>query len=428
VAGHAFLLSAAHPEIALDSNLLLIVSGRVLIVVDKYPCLSESFIRNDLAELERRGFAVAVVACCPAKHCDTWISSELQAKVLRARECLRTIPPSKRLEPFINAISDLGVSAAFFDGHMRSLRGTLRTAWTASAVTPIVAKWSPEWVHAQFLGIPAVVGDLLARRLGLPFSISAHARDIFVPTVRLDRLCSRAKFIAACSVQAQASLIGRLPSHLADRVFYCPHTIGWPPLQRRSSNDCAMPLLFLSVARLVPKKGLDTVLEALALVREQIDFRFRIVGEGPELHRLQRLASRLGLDCVEFNGRASPADVSEHLAEANLFLLGTRTAADGDRDGIPNAVLEAMAARVPVVATDGGAISEVLRHRCTGWLSPPDDHRALADCIYEAATHRALRDEIIEAAWSEIRRRFPSDNPHLLADRIKCAIIESHQG
>lgn len=398
------------------------MGGRVVVVVDKYPCLSESFVRNEIAALERHGISVAVVACCPEKQCDTWISSSLQARVLRTKECLDEIPRLKKAAAFRNAICDVGSSAAFFRGRVRSLRGTARTAWTASVVAPLIAQWKPDWVHAHFLSLPAVVGHLLATQLSLPFSISAHARDIFVPTTRLDLLCSTARFIAVCSLHAQASLIGRLPPQFAQKILHCPHPIDCPPFQRRQPDGPAKPPLFLCVARLVPKKGIDTVLEALALVRRRMAFRFRIVGGGPELHCLQRLAVRLGLDCVEFTGPGSPADVSAHLAQADLFLLGARTAMDGDRDGIPNAVLEAMAAGVPVVATDGGAIAEILRHRWTGWLSPPDDRMALADCIYEAASTPGLRGAIAERAWSEVVCRFSPDNSNQLAVQLERGI------
>lgn len=404
------------------------MSRRVVVVADRYPCVSESFVRNDLAALEKRGISVSIVACCPPERCDRWISSPLEAEVLHTSETLKAFPLLKKAAVCFNAMSCVGFGAAFFRGRIRPLRGTARTAWTASVVGPRIARWRPDWVHAEFLGLPAAVGRLLAARLSVPFSISAHARDIFVPAMRLDRLCSTARFVAVCSSHARASLIGRLPPQLAEKVLYCPHVVACPPLRGRRPEGPARPPLFLCVARLVPKKGIDTVLQALALVRRRMHFRFRVVGGGPESDRLQQLARQLSLDCVEFTGPEAPSDVAAHLAQADLFVLGTRTAADGDRDGIPNALLEAMAAGVPVVATDGGAVSEIIRHRWTGWLSPPDDRMALADCICEAASMPELRNEITERAWFQVRRRFSSDNPNSLADQIERGIASRIRG
>jgi glycosyltransferase involved in cell wall biosynthesis len=179
------------------------------------------------------------------------------------------------------------------------------------------------------------------------------------------------------------------------------------------------PLRLLSVCRLVPKKGIDVVLRALAMVRSEVHYHYRICGAGPELPRLRALTRELQLENVDFVGPISPAAVAAELAQADVFALGTRRTPDGDRDGLPNALLEAMAAGVPVIASDAGAVSEVVQHRRTGWLPPPDRPREFADALREVALDRVIRWTVAVNAHAEIRRRFSSElSPSLLALRI----------
>jgi len=191
-----------------------------------------------------------------------------------------------------------------------------------------------------------------------------------------------------------------------------------PTVTERATRDGA-PLRLLSVCRLVPKKGIDVILRALALLGPEVPCRYRIVGGGPERAQLYGLARELGLPGVEFVGPLPPDIIPTELAQADVFVLGLRTARDGDRDGVPNAVLEAMAAGVPVVVSDAGAVSEVVRHGSTGWLLPPDQPRAFAEALREVASDHAMRRRVAEGAHLEIRRRFSSElRPSPLAVRL----------
>jgi glycosyltransferase involved in cell wall biosynthesis len=379
--------------------------GRVAVVVDNYPCLSESFVRRELARLKACGFTVAVVACGPARD-GASLLREPREVVFRPNAAGRAAWLRRGME----ALKDLRRAVPLFPRRPRGLAAAGRAALITSALRPTLKRWKPDWLHAHFAGMPAAVACLLSERLDVPFSISVHARDIFVPVARLASLCARARFVTACSEYAQASLMGRLPPELAERVVHFPHdvpcgsTVPW-----HDAHDDTLRIL--SVCRLVPKKGIDVVLRALALLRGEVRFRHRIVGDGPERGRLSALAVELGLDAVEFVGALRPEEVSAELARSDIFVLGVRTASDGDRDGIPNVVLEAMAAGVPVIVSDGGAVSEVVGHRRTGWLTPPNDPRALAEAIREAASDGDLRRRIAANAHSEVRRRFSSERP-----------------
>lgn len=379
---------------------------RVAVIVERYPSLSESFVRRDIERLLRDGFDVMVVACNRDGSDDAMLHAA-------GPPLLRPQPTAVRMRAGVRALPL----------YPRTLRGVLSAARAesiAGALQPALAVWKPHWLHAHFLAQPAVVGALLSDALHVPLSISAHARDIFQPSSHLPSLCERARFIATCSEQGHASLLGRIPATLAARVHHLPHAVectqALAPRPRASDGV----LRILSVCRLVPKKGIDVALRAVARIRPHVRIRYRIAGDGPELPRLRALVRSLALDeLVELMGPVSPAGVDRELAAADVFLLGTRNTAHGDRDGIPNALLEAMAAGVPVVATDGGAVSEVVRDGDTGMLVPPNDPGAVAYAVLRLADDARLRHDLAERAHAEIRRRFAiGDEPSPLSRRL----------
>jgi glycosyltransferase involved in cell wall biosynthesis len=197
-----------------------------------------------------------------------------------------------------------------------------------------------------------------------------------------------------------------LPSALIERVIHVPHDVACDPVLPERGIRAGPRIRLLSVCRLVPKKGIDVVLKALALLGSGACYQYRVIGDGSELPRLRALARSLGLHDVQFLGARPPDDVAVELAWADLFVLGTRTAVDGDRDGIPNAILEAMAAGVPVVAGNAGGVGEIIRDRETGWLTPANDETALADAIRVAVSDPSSRQRIASNAHAEVWQRF----------------------
>ena len=385
-------------------------AGRVAVMVDKYPCLSESFIRRELTCLASLGFTIVILTCSPASRAD---------KSLLPESPFTVIYPDAHIRLGAESLRELPHALTLFPTGLRGAAAACRAAWAAAAVRPALESWKPDWLHAHFLGMPAAAASLLSRRLHVPLSISAHARDVFVPQIHFTSVCSRARFVSTCSEHARASLIEQLPSLLAERVVHFPHDVECGPAVNNGEPVNGVALRILSVCRLVPKKGIDVILRALALLRSDSSsrYRYRIVGDGPELPRLKTLASDLNLQDVEFVGPVPPGVIQRELAQADVFVLGARMMPDGDRDGIPNAMLEAMAAGVPVVVSDAGGVSEVIRHRSTGWLVPPNNPEAFADALREVASDHHVRRRVASSARAEVRRRF-TRNGRLLALKL----------
>ena len=166
---------------------------------------------------------------------------------------------------------------------------------------------------------------------------------------------------------------------------WTPH--GFPPLPAGRAATAAPPdraVTIVCVARAVEKKGLDTLLEALARLPAELCWRFEHIGGGPLAGELKARAGRLGIaDRIAWRGSGTQAEVVAALRRADLFCLAARVAADGDRDGLPNVIMEAMSQELPVVATRAGAIDEVVVAGVTGLLVDPDNPATLATALAE---------------------------------------------
>jgi glycosyltransferase involved in cell wall biosynthesis len=197
----------------------------------------------------------------------------------------------------------------------------------------------------------------------------------------------------------------------------------------------------LSVGRLVPKKGFDGLLRALARLPAETDWRLRHVGGGPLKDELAAEAAQLGIaERIEWLGARPQEEVLAEYRRADLFVLNCRIAEDGDRDGLPNVLMEAQSQRLPVVSTTMPAIAELVIDGETGLLTPPDDSGRLAEAIARLLQDPALRARVAEAGFRRVRQlfsatagiddlegRFRADlpNAHVLAARAAFEAADS---
>jgi glycosyltransferase involved in cell wall biosynthesis len=157
----------------------------------------------------------------------------------------------------------------------------------------------------------------------------------------------------------------------------------------------------------VPKKGYPDLLQALAQLPPELDWRFRHIGGGPELPALQQLADDLKIaDRITWQGALPQTDVLAAYRAADLFVLASRITEDGDRDGLPNVLMEAQSQAVAVIATDISGVPELIRHGETGWLVPSRNPAALAEAIAVLLRDTARRQALAEAGFARIRRDF----------------------
>ncbi len=386
----------------------------IAVLVKGYPRLSETFIAQELLALERTGLRLRIVSLRrptdPTRHP---IHAEIRAPVLYLPEYLYQ-EPGRVLMGLLHALRHrrLRRVARLFMRDLRRDPSANRVRRLGQALV-LARELAPDiaCLYAHYLHTPASVARYAAHLRGLPFAVSAHAKDIWTtPEWEKREKLDDAAWVTTCTRMGFDHLRSLAPQA---RLLHLPHGIDLdrlprPPLRSRLSTFGEdRPFELLTVARCVEKKGLDTLLEALAKLPVALHWRWRHIGAGPLLPRLRLQAEALGIhDRVEWLG-AMPFDaVMEALGRADCFCLAPRTAADGDRDGIPNVIAEAMSQGLPVVATRGGAVMELVEDGRTGLLVPDGDPEALAAALARIAAEPELRYALGMAGRQAVETRF----------------------
>jgi glycosyltransferase involved in cell wall biosynthesis len=382
----------------------------LLYVLKRFPRVSETFVINELLALERRGERILVEALLRPE--DGPRHPELE----RLRAEVRYLPRYPRLR-------DREVASAHLTHALRSpirwLRHAIRArradTWRRFVQAGLVARRARRervrHIHAHFATAAAEVARDAAALAGLEFTVTAHAKDIY-QRENAPLLASRIEGAAAVVTISEFNA-----RHLREvlpgvAIRHVPNVMPVQPTTNGRAED-----LVLCVGRLIPKKGVDLLIEAFALLPRELErVRLEIVGEGPLADELRRLASTRGLqDRVDFLGPLPSHGVDAALRRSSLLALPCRIAPDGDRDGIPTVLLEAMARGIPVVSTRVAGIPEVVRDHETGLLVPPEDPEALAEAITTLLRDRSLAASQATAARSLVKERFdPRRNAALL--------------
>jgi glycosyltransferase involved in cell wall biosynthesis len=412
----------------------------VAYVLKSFPRLSETFIASEIFRLEQLGVPLRLFVI---KTSDEHLRHPVVDTIRAPRVHLPPAAP-------VSGISLIRWLARHLPSFTPALlrvvfRHPLRTARTAAmagaqAVRARSTRWSikkspvKEWlqavaladalaaagdvrhVHAHFCHSATMVAWLAAIIEGLPLSFTAHAKDVYQsslnPAGLLDRKLRAARFVITCTEANQRYLQARTLTPV-----YCLYH-GLNVEFARLCAERPRPAIpsggvrVLAVGRLVQKKGFDVLLDACALLRDRgVPIEGTIVGEPAEhAESLRARVARLGLGgCVTFAGPMSQADLFEQYARATVFCLPCRVLENGDRDGIPNVIAEAMACGLPVVTTNASGAPELMDHGVSGIVVPPDDPVAVADAIEMLHRQPDLADSLARAARAAIRTRFNGD-------------------
>ncbi|WP_284324544.1 glycosyltransferase family 4 protein [Cypionkella aquatica] len=378
-----------------------------------YPRLSETFIVQELRGLELAGFKLVIVSLRhPTDKKRHAVHDEIEADLLYLPEYLHK-EPMRVLRGLWAARRQPGFKVAL-QGWLADLwrdrsRNRLRRFGQAAV---LVAEWPQDgaWLHAHFIHTPASVTDYAARIMGLGWSVSAHAKDIWTsPDWELAAKLNRAHWTVTCTEMghkhlqslAQNPATVHLSYHGLNLDRFPPFTESRPA---RDGSDAADPVQIVSVGRAVPKKGYDTLLRALALLPADLQWRFTHLGGGAQRSDLQSLAESLGIaDRIRWQGAVDQAEVLAAYRESDLFALACRITADGDRDGLPNVLVEAASQGLACLSTNISGIPELFSNAENGWLVAPDDTAALSAALQTAITSPSLRQQYGEAAAKKVR-------------------------
>lgn len=385
------------------------------VVVKGWPRLSETFIAQELRALEQRGLRLHLYSLrqptdrkvhalnraltAPVTYLPEYLWRE-PLRVWRAWQAARRLPGYRRAR----------------QTWLRDLRRDLtpnRIRRFGQALV-LAAERDPAigHVYAHFLHTPASVARYAALIAGLPWSVSAHAKDIWTtPEWEKREKLQEAAWAVTCTRAGAAHLDALAPGKVS-LVYHGLDAARFPartaPRPSRDGTAAGDPLVILSVGRAVAKKGYDDLLAALARLPPGLHWRFIHVGGGPLLDALKARAGTLGLaERITWRGAQTEDEVREAYGAADLFVLASRISDDGDRDGLPNVLLEALSQSCPVVATAVSAIPELIADGVTGALVPAGDPAALAGAIDRLARDPALRSRLAAAGAARVRRDFP---------------------
>ncbi len=385
----------------------------IAFVLKGYPRLSETFITQEILAVEARGIRLHIVSLrhpteanvhpvharvrAPVTYLPEYLHEE-PARVFRAWRRVRRWPRYGRT-------LRLWLRDLVRDPTRNRVRRFGQAVVLADELPPEVTH-----IHAHFLHTPASVARYAAHLTGRKWTGSAHAKDIWTtPRWEKREKLHDAEWVVTCTAVNRAELDALAPG----RVELVRHGLDFdefPPSPPPSRAEGEPPVLtILSVGRAVEKKGYPDLIAALSRLPAEPAWRFVHVGGGPLIESIRGLAERAGLaDRTEWVGAIARPELLARLRAADLFVLASRVARDGDRDGLPNVLLEAQSQGLPCVATRVSAIPELIEDGVTGVLSPPGDPEALAAAIERLLRDRGLRLRLGAAGERRVRADFSS--------------------
>jgi colanic acid/amylovoran biosynthesis glycosyltransferase len=385
-----------------------ITKPRLAYIVSLFPCWSETFIAEEIQHLLDDQFRITIFSLKPPTEKD--VHSLAQALLGY------TVYPSF-------AWRLLGAQFHYLWRKPRAYLGCLRTL--ASRTGPSFSQFarfmatfaiavyfsrevegrSIERIHAHWATYPATAAWVISRLTGLPYSFTTHAHDLFLPDALLPEKLKSVEFVVTISEFNRHLLesMGAQPEKIV--VVHCgvDTTLFRPQIQ----SVTATPFI-LAVGRLVSIKGFDVLIDACQLLKSHgLEFRCEIIGDGPLRAELADRIARNGLDdCVRLAGFAKQDDVRRKLEEASIFVLPSRETKTGDRDGIPVAIMEAMAMQVPVVSTSVSGIPELIDNEVCGLLVDAENPGQIAAAISHLLGSPAKRQAMAEAGRTKVLEQF----------------------
>jgi glycosyltransferase involved in cell wall biosynthesis len=401
---------------------MAIEPGTVGFLVKTWPKLSETFILEEVLGLERLGRRLHLFAlAAPADGV-----AHAAVRDVRAPVSYVGAPPASCAEAQRAVAAHVRLFAAspgrYLAAALHALRrpepGRWRDFAAAARLAALMRAHGIGHLHAHFVSEPAAVAELAARLAGTSYSLSAHAKDIYLSQPQVvRRKLAGARFSVTCTEYNRRYLADLAPGARVHRMYHGIDRAQFHPGLRAPAQ--AVPLI-LAVGRLREKKGFATLIEACRVMREagQV-FRCEIVGYGEEQPRLEARIRAAGLDGqVLLSGKLAREQVIERYARAAMLVVPSQLAADGDRDGIPNVLLEAMAMQVPVIATAVSGIPELVEDGRNGLLVPPDDAHALADAAVVLLSDRGLRERLGRAGRRAVADAFDNGRNLRLLDQL----------
>lgn len=385
----------------------------VALILKGFPRVSETFITREIHLLEQMGFSFWIFAMRnPQGHPLHGHIGKIRASVTYLPEfvlpalgrILRVHARLLKKRPMVY-MKALG-SALWWS--VRSPRSSVlkRFMQAGYLVGQYLTDSQVVHFHAHFCHHPTTVAYYASLLSGIPYSFMAHAKDIYTSDRELLRAkLSRARFSITCT-RANAQYLEALTGHKTPVIYHGADL----ELFRYRGDDPSLeePPVILTVGRIVPKKGHQTLLRALIILRDRgLQYRWAVMGEGPLMAALKLRIGEVALESrVEFLGSLTQESLVEWYQRASVCALACQVMSDGDRDGIPNVLVESMAVGVPVVCTTISGIPELVEDGLQGFLVPPGDPEKMANALERILQNPQLIIEMGRAGRHTVEKSF----------------------
>lgn len=391
-------------------------SGLIVVVVKGYPRLSETFIAEELLGLEQSGLRLLIASMRhPTDPTSHPVHRAIQAPVLYLPEYLYHAP-FRVLRGLVRSARLPGFGQAFRAWVSDLKKDFSPNRFRRFGQAAVLASEMPEdasWLYAHFIHTPSAVTRYTHLMTGLPWSCSAHAKDIWTsPDWELRANLASARWGVTCTRVGHQRLESLAPEPGHVRLVY--HGLNLDRFGRNlrdasqaDGTDPENPVRLLTVGRAVEKKGYNLLLDALSQLPMDLHWNLVHIGGGELLKALKERSKALGLaDRITWRGAQDQAAVLQAYRETDVFVLPSRVADNGDRDGLPNVLVEAQSQRVCCLSTSVGGIPELICSGETGVLVPPDDSAALAEELARLIRDPSLRQRLAEAGEQRTRDMF----------------------
>ncbi|MBD3384882.1 glycosyltransferase [candidate division KSB1 bacterium] len=368
---------------------------RIAFIMNAFPTLSETFIVNEVIGLRKRGLDIHIWSLfVPTEDKENPELKEISrttkyltdafriAPVIRAHSFFLFTYPRRYLKILLFCLKHRQTTGRFvFWPKFRTTEDRQDLLLHFILALPVAHRMrgqSYDLLHAHFADAAASLTMLVSRLLNIPYSMTMHAFDVFIPQVNFKEKFQNAEFIITCTKYNKTYLQEHYNSLDTDKIHVVYHGIDLDKFSRKRQRRQEPPVI-LAVGRLIPKKGLPVLIQACKLLKEAgYEFKCRIIGDGPLRPRLEMIIKLEKLvDFIELAGAVMPSQIIDEYARATLFALPCMVEESGNRDGIPNVIAEALAMNLPVISTNVSAIPELIEHQKTGFLIAPGDYQDL---------------------------------------------------
>ena len=388
---------------------------RIGVVLKGYPRLSETFIAQEILELERAGFDLSIISL---RHPTDNHTHPVHAEIKAPKYYLPEYIYQEILRVWwakINCTFKLGfwkTLPVFFKDWVRDPSANRIRRWGQAMVLAHEYANDCDHIYAHFLHTPCSVARYAALISGKSFSISAHAKDIWTsPEWEMREKLSDCDWLVTCTEGGADYLSTLAPQGRVHLVYHGLDLSRFPPSKKaKSKNDGstkAKTIRLVTVGRAVAKKGIDTLLHALAKLPDNLHWQWTHIGGGPLKGNLEELAAELGIASkCDFKGALPQSEVLENYGKSDLFILPSRIDETGDRDGLPNVIVEAQSQGMAVISTNISGIPELIQNDSNGILIQPDKVDDLASAIEKLGCNPNLRNKMGKTGEDKVRSQF----------------------